>query len=238
MEHTRIEKRLHRITLVAAFFCFAVSIADMLNIIPGIGGKMMPLLIGILILYLLPLGQSVNRTRRNAAAIQQKMESLRHNVRQINQKDKKAAKRVERYPETRAPDYHAIKWHGLSFRSKSELKIAKELDRSGALFLSNCKIRLKSETHRQSREVDFLVCHEGKWGILEVDGPHHANSAEADSWRDDRFLEHGIRVSRYPASACYQTPAEVVTTFLAQLDKPNRSPSGDRPAAPNPDFAT
>lgn len=73
MEHTRNEKRLQRLTLVAAFFCFVISIIDILNIVPGIGGKMMPLLIGILILYLLPLGQSINRTRRNAAAIQQKV---------------------------------------------------------------------------------------------------------------------------------------------------------------------
>lgn len=147
------------------------------------------------------------------------MDSLRHNVRQINQKDKKVSKKlVQRYPAAGDTEYRDIRWHGLSFRSKSELKIAKELDRTGALFLSDCKIRLKSETHRQSREVDFLICHEGKWGILEVDGPHHANSAEADSWRDDRFLEHGIRVSRFPASACYQTPGEVVTAFLAQLD--------------------
>lgn len=232
MEHTRIEKRLQRITLVAAFLCFAISIVDILNIVPGIGGKMMPLLIGILILYLLPLGQSINRTRRNAAALQQKMDSLRHNVRQINQKDKKTGKKpVEPYPAARAADYRDIKWHGLSFRSKSELKIAKELDRTGALFLSNCKIRLKSETHRQSREVDFLICHEGKWGILEVDGPQHADSIEADSWRDDRFLEHGIRVSRFPASACYQTPGEVVTAFFAQLDNPQILSNG---VMPNP----
>lgn len=84
------------------------------------------------------------------------------------------------------------------------------------MFLSSCKVRLKTEHGRQSREVDFLVCHHGQWGILEVDGPHH--TADADTWRDDRFQEHGIRVFRYDAKQCYQQPKQVVQEFLSRLE--------------------
>jgi very-short-patch-repair endonuclease len=118
----------------------------------------------------------------------------------------------------KASRYREIAWHGLTLRSQSEVKIAKALDLKGVLFIAGAKIRLKTERGRQTREVDFVIGHEGKWGILEVDGPHHADSTEADAWRDARFAEHGLPVQRFPSMLCYQEPAQVVESFLADLD--------------------
>ena len=64
--------------------------------------------------------------------------------------------------------------NNLRFRSRSEVQIATALDRAGVLFLPNCIARLGTLDNRQNREADFLVCYNGKWGILEVDGePFH-----------------------------------------------------------------
>lgn len=102
-------------------------------------------------------------------------------------------------------------------RSHSEVKVAKALDRNGILFLADPKIRLDTENHRQTREVDFLIQHNGRWGILEVDGPHHQHSTEADQWRDARLSQHGLLVVRFPADLCYRQPEVVVESFLKQL---------------------
>jgi very-short-patch-repair endonuclease len=120
-------------------------------------------------------------------------------------------------PAEKSSRYREIAWHGLTLRSQSEVKIAKALDLKGVLFIAGAKIRLKTERGRQTREVDFVIGHEGKWGILEVDGPHHADSTEADAWRDARFAEHGLPVQRFPSILCYQEPAQVVESFLADL---------------------
>lgn len=65
-------------------------------------------------------------------------------------------------------------WNNLRFRSESEVRIAQALDRAGVLFLPNCKARLGSPEGRRNRESDFMICYEGKWGILEMDGePFH-----------------------------------------------------------------
>lgn len=122
------------------------------------------------------------------------------------------------------PKYREIKWHGLILRSNSEVKIAKELDLQGILFIAGAKIRLNTESRRQTREVDFLIHHNGQWGILEVDGPHHQHSVEADGWRDKRFEEHGIRVMRFSADRCYSEPRIVIAEFLAELATPPESP--------------
>lgn len=122
------------------------------------------------------------------------------------------------------PKYREIKWHGLILRSNSEVKIAKELDLQGILFIAGAKIRLNTESRRQTREVDFLIHHNGQWGILEVDGPHHQHSVEADGWRDKRFEEDGIRVMRFSADRCYSEPRGVIAEFLAALATPPESP--------------
>ncbi len=115
-----------------------------------------------------------------------------------------------------------ITWNGLRFRSESERRIAAALDHAGVLYLANCKARLGLPDARLNREPDFLVCHNGKWGMLEVDGePFHPPSRTVqDHERDRLFKQHGIRaVEHFDATACYETPQAVVKKFLDILQQ-------------------
>ena len=93
------------------------------------------------------------------------------------------------------PNRTTVTWNNLRFRSESERRIAIALDASGALFLPNCLARLSNRNSRLTKEADFLVCKDGKWGVLEVDGPFHPRAA-IDHERDRLFQEHGIRVTQ------------------------------------------
>jgi hypothetical protein len=111
-------------------------------------------------------------------------------------------------------------WNNLRFRSQSEVRLAIALDRAGVLFLPNCRGRLNTPHGRENREADFLVCCEGKWGILEVDGePFHPPSRTVqDHERDRLFKAHGIRVvEHFDASECFENALKVVERFLEIL---------------------
>ncbi len=110
-------------------------------------------------------------------------------------------------------------WKGLRFRSKTEIIIAEALDRAGVLFLPNCLARLNHPSEpegRGNKEADFLICHQGKWGVIEVDGPHHTPDRRVEEQERERlFRHHGIRVvERFDAARCYEQPDEVVKQFL------------------------
>ncbi|HEU0001745.1 MAG TPA: DUF559 domain-containing protein [Ktedonobacteraceae bacterium] len=109
-------------------------------------------------------------------------------------------------------------WEYLFFRSTYEIAIAKVLSEYDLLFLPNCMARFGKEG--LNREADFLVCCDGKWGILEVDGePYHENAAK-DHDRDRLFQSHGIRVTqRYTVQRCTENPRGVVQEFLGLLKK-------------------
>ncbi len=113
-----------------------------------------------------------------------------------------------------------IVWERLYFRSQAEKKIAEELDKRAVLFFPNCAARLGTSEYRHNKEPDFLICHEGKWGILEVDGnPYHQRPA-VDNERDRLFQQHGVRVvTRFTDTECRNHPAEVIAKFLAILER-------------------
>ncbi len=112
-------------------------------------------------------------------------------------------------------------WEYLFFRSPVEISIAKALDKYKVLFLPNCMARLGLPGSRENREADFLVCSNGKWGILEINGDaYHHNSAK-DHDRGRLFKLHGIKVFEpYEASRCIKEPEKVVQEFL-ELVKQN-----------------
>lgn len=117
------------------------------------------------------------------------------------------------------PGREIFEWGNLRFRSQSEVRIAKALDAAGVLFLPNCLARLNNGGSRNTKEADFLVCANGRWGILEVDGPFHPRAA-TDHERDRLFQQHGIKVTqRFPAEDCYSNAPGVVQRFLTLLDK-------------------
>lgn len=109
-------------------------------------------------------------------------------------------------------------WEHLFFRSTYEIAIAKALTEHDLLFLPNCMARFSQENER--READFLVCCEGKWGIIEVDGETYHTNAAKDHDRDRLFQSHGIRVvQRYTAKRCIENPRGVIQEFLGLLKK-------------------
>lgn len=113
-------------------------------------------------------------------------------------------------------------WNRLRFRSATEIEIAQALDRAGVLFFPLPIARLSGQKGRINREPDFLICDEGRWGILEVDGkPYHPPERSAHEHQRDRlFLDHGVRVvQRFDATDCFATPDKVVSDFLRILKR-------------------
>jgi len=111
-------------------------------------------------------------------------------------------------------------WAYLLFRSPVEITIAQTLDKYRVLFLPNCMARLGFPDARENKEADFLVCYDGKWGILEINGDtYHVNSAK-DHNRGRLFKLHGIKVFEpYEASRCVKEPNKVVQEFLELVKK-------------------
>ena len=124
------------------------------------------------------------------------------------------------------PNFRLYTWQMLRFRSKTEIKIAQALEHAGVLFLPNCLARLddpKQTGGRGNKEVDFLVCYQGNWGIIEVDGPYHTPIRRVDEQERERlFRRYGIRsYERFDATRCYEHPDEVVKEFLEMMEVMN-----------------
>ena len=117
----------------------------------------------------------------------------------------------------------AFHWGTFKFASPGEIEIAKALDKRKVLFLPNCKARLFNENDAStsiSIYPNFLICHNKKWGVLEVDSSYHynANSAASDRIRDQSLDLYGIRTWRFDYEECLQKPDEVVSRFLRFLN--------------------
>lgn len=113
-------------------------------------------------------------------------------------------------------------WENLRFRAPVEIAIAKVLNEYDVFFLPNCMARFGSSNpkERKNREADFVVCCDGKWGILEIDGDKYHPSAARDHERDRLFSSYGIKViHRYTAEQCVDNPKHVVEQFLSLLKK-------------------
>ncbi|WP_242025888.1 pentapeptide repeat-containing protein [Anabaena sp. FACHB-1391] len=111
-------------------------------------------------------------------------------------------------------------WENLRFRSKTEIKIAEALDRTGVLFVPNSLARLTTPKGRENKEADFLICYNGKWGVLEVDGPYHTAERRVEEQERERiFKKNGIKVvERFDAQRCYNHPDEVVQEFFNMIE--------------------
>lgn len=120
-----------------------------------------------------------------------------------------------------SPNHRVFTWKGLRFRSKTEIKIAEALDRASVLYFPNCVARLNTSTGRRNLETDFLICYEGKWGILEVDGIYHTPTRRVEEQERERFFRHHrvLIVERFDAERCYNQPDNVVREFLELLTK-------------------
>ncbi len=83
-------------------------------------------------------------------------------------------------------------YNGLKYASQSEIRIAQELERQKVLFFP-LAVGVRAETgknYQDQREIDFLICDNGKWGIIEVS--YHPYRFEKDSEKDIWFKKSGI----------------------------------------------
>jgi hypothetical protein len=110
---------------------------------------------------------------------------------------------------------------GLRFRSWTETRIYDALKRRPVLFFPNPAAVLGGGQEEQ-REPDFLICFQGKWGLLEVMGePYHpAATAMKDHERARSFRDFGLRIAEfYAAARCFGEPEAVVEDFLRRLQE-------------------
>jgi hypothetical protein len=109
-------------------------------------------------------------------------------------------------------------WNELRYASASEIRIAQELEKRQVLFFP-LAVAVRAETGQRwkdHREVDFLVCDRGVWGILEV--AYHPDRYEKDSEKDHWFKKSGILcIQHYTAERCNKEPSKVLDDFLGIL---------------------
>ena len=117
-------------------------------------------------------------------------------------------------------------WGGMSFRSKTEVKIAEALYNKQVLFFANARGQVSCQSSPVSNsllpgriEVDFLVFHQGRCMILEVDGVHHQGGSQTvrDYARDRVLLREGIPTARFTANECFNRTEDVIVEFLQML---------------------
>ena len=117
-----------------------------------------------------------------------------------------------------APFPAPLIWNGLRFRSRTEVVMAKAFSRAKVLFFP-----LPAAVYQERKmEPDFLVCVQGKWGILEVHGePYHPpETAARESQRRRWLLRQGVPVVEfYDSTRCYNDPDNVVREFLSILGR-------------------
>ena len=111
-----------------------------------------------------------------------------------------------------------LEYNEIKFASQSEIRIAQELERRKTLFFP-LPLAVGNDTgilYKDHREVDFLVCSEGTWGILEV--AFHPDRYEQDAEKDNWFKRSGILcIQHYTAERCYSQSSTVVEEFLSIL---------------------
>jgi len=114
-------------------------------------------------------------------------------------------------------------YNEMKFASQSEIRIAQEFERRKVLFFP-LPLAIRAGTgnlFEDHREIDFLICQDGVWGILEV--AYHPDRYEQDKQKDIWFKQSGILcVEHYTAERCYSESSAVVIEFLSILAKYKR----------------
>jgi len=104
---------------------------------------------------------------------------------------------------------------GLSFRSKTEIKLYEALLKKGLLVLPLPLAVLGRQ--RRYKEPDFVVCYKGKCGILEIHGDkwHPPETAAQEHERRREFINLGVNIFEiFDAERCWRDPDGVVNDFL------------------------
>lgn len=107
----------------------------------------------------------------------------------------------------------------LRFRSEVEAIIYDELKKRDLLVCPNPAAILGGAEH-EKREPDFLICHRGKLGILEVMSDAFHKNAAKDHDRARLFKKYGVLcIEFFTANECKFSPQKVVDKFLTLLER-------------------
>jgi hypothetical protein len=112
-----------------------------------------------------------------------------------------------------------LRWMHNSFRTQGEIALAKAFERANVLFLPlpRAAIGVTSEM-RTMVEPDFVICHHGKWGVLEVDGSSHEGRKAQGAEKDRLYRAHGIGVvRRYTEEQARDRAEAIVDEFLRDV---------------------
>lgn len=110
-------------------------------------------------------------------------------------------------------DKKTYEWNGWQFPTEAHLKIAQTLENTGTIFTSNAKLRITTQAGKQNQQFDFLIFHQAKWGILQINtGTNPLNPQNLFSQNPDISI-----IQHYQASRCIENPAEIVQEFLKIL---------------------
>jgi hypothetical protein len=112
-----------------------------------------------------------------------------------------------------------IVYNEMTLSSQAEVRLAQEFENRRVLFFPR-PLAVRADTGERfvdHQEPDFVVCHDGKWGILEVSHSSPEASQIADE-KGDWLMRSGMRtVLHFPADRCYIEPGVVVDEFLTAL---------------------
>jgi len=118
------------------------------------------------------------------------------------------------------PDGQVHEYHGLVFRSQTEIRVFDALVKRHVLFCP-LPVAVMGELGIY-REPDFMVFSRGRSGILEIHGSvfHPPETAAREHDRRRRFIDLGVNEYEiYDASRCYNEPERVVGDFLSRLSR-------------------
>ena len=111
-----------------------------------------------------------------------------------------------------------ILYAGVRFRSRTETKVYDALKRRKLLFFPNATMVLGATRENEKKETDFLVCDQGRWGVLEVVSKEYHPSPKGDEERAKTLRIFGVAVvAFFDADRCYNEPEAVIEEFLSIL---------------------
>lgn len=132
------------------------------------------------------------------------------------QSDSAKAGTDEQTPEFYSSSEEKIyRWNDWEFTSESQVKIAEALDRVEVIFFPNARGRFTTLKGRQNQEFSFLLCHQGKWGILAIKPDSSGEDADDNERKNPIFPTGGIcAIEYYQHRQCCEQPDQIVEAFL------------------------
>lgn len=116
------------------------------------------------------------------------------------------------------PEQNIYRWKDWEFTSESQVRIAEALDRVEAIFFPNPRGRFTTLKGRQNQEFSFLICHQGKWGILAIEPDASGGYPDNNERINAIFPAGGIcTIEYYQHQQCCEQPDKTVEEFLKIL---------------------